>query len=396
MQKNEDLGIDFSDMMDLDQLIDTDTGQLVGEDNVPPQEKETAPKEEDEAVKKTNENLIEVNVEEPESSVDDPNEKPGDENLLLNNKVLENISRALYEKGVISELDEEKIKAIDESGGAEVLIDLIKGEIQKNTNSYKESLPERIRKVIDNYEEGVPLDVLIGLESADTRLNSLTEDQVKDSEELQKLLISENLRRQGISDAKIAKRIQQFDDLNQLEEEALDALTESKEYIKKATEEETNKAKQARIKAEEARVKSLADLQKDIKATNQLIEGIKISDREKDIIYESMTKAVDKDSNGNPMNAVMVTRQKNPLGFEKLLHYYHSLGLFNIEDDGKLSPNISKIKAGAKASAMDDLNKAIVDRQSSSVGTPAGEPRANAETMKSNIDIMKRAFGKQF
>lgn len=395
MLEDNNLGVGFGDMLDLDQLIDTDTGQLVKSDTMPDGPKKDIKDDENHPDTPSKDGMINVNVDKDISSSDDGAQGGGgDDSLLLKNKVLESISRALYEKGVISELDEEKFKDIAEDADqAELLINMIKSEIDKNVSGYKTSLPDKIKRVIDNYEEGVPLDVLIGLESANTRLDGITEEQIRENNELQKILIRENYKRTGISEAKIEKRIQQFDDLNQLEEEALEAFKEGKEYIQSSIENEKTKAIEDRKSAEENRDKSLKDLQKDINGIEQLIDGIKISDREKTLIYESMTKVIDQDKQGNPMNAVMKTRSKNPLGFEKLLHYYHSLGLFNIEEDGTLSPNISKIKAGAKASAMDELNSAMINRQSSSAGTPAKEPKADTDKMKANIAAMKSIFG---
>jgi len=357
MQDNEggDLGVQFNDIMDLDQLIDTETGQLVGNDNVPKGPKEDLkggdpPKDPDEG-------LIDVNIDTKEpGSHDDALGGKGDGNLLLNNKVLENISRALYEKGVISELDEDQLEKMKEGDGAEIIIELLKSQISRENTSYKDSLPDKLKKAIENYEAGVPLDILIGLESADTRLENVTEEQVKENEDIQKILVGENLKRLGLSQTKVNKRVQQFIDLGQLEEEALEALTEGRQYVKESLETEQKNAVKRKEDAETNRLKSLSDLEKDINATTEFISGMKVSDREKQIIYDSMTKAVSQDDQGNPMNKVMVTRSKNPLGFEKLLHYYHNLGLFDITDDGKLSPSISKIKAGAKASAMDELN----------------------------------------
>ena len=84
-----------------------------------------------------------------------------------------------------------------------------------------------------------------------------------------------------------------------------------------------------------------------------------------------MTKVVDKDQYGNPMNEVMATRAKNPIAFEKLLHYYHSIGLFKMDDKGSPTPDFSVIKAGAKTSAIDELSSVLSKNQPISAGAPA-------------------------
>lgn len=378
------LGIDMSEM------LDTDTGMLVtGE---PPKVDE--PEKVEEAKTGIEDDMIEVNLEEDPTIINEKN-SGADEDVVIDDeqsssslpkfKVLAN---ALHEKGVLSALDESKFDDED-AEEAEVLIELIKEEITKNNNSYKESLPKTIKDLIDNYEENVPLDELIGLKSTKMRLESITEDQVKGDENLQKLIIEENYKRLGMSEARIKKRIQQFEDLSQLEEESVDALKESKEYIEQSIIAEKENAKKREAEFEKERLNSLKSLKEDINKTASVIDGINISDREKELIYESMTKVVDKDEAGRPMNSVMVTRAKNPVGFEKMLHYYHSLGLFNIKDDGTIDPDISKIKTGAKKSAMDELNSAIRGSQLPSSGTPARETTLDRDKLKDNIKSMK-------
>jgi NADH dehydrogenase/NADH:ubiquinone oxidoreductase subunit G len=192
-----------------------------------------------------------------------------------------------------------------------------------------------------------------------------------------------------MSDAKIQKRIQQFSDLDQLQDESIEALADSKEFISTAVEAEKATAKEQSITAEKNRTDSLKSLKEDINSITDLVDGMKLSEKEKTTLYDSMTKAVDKDVNGAPMNRVMVTRAKNPLGFEKLLHYYHSIGLFDMDKEGQLSPDISKIKTGAKASMMDELSSALRTSQSASSGTPARETNVDRSRIKSNIDSMK-------
>jgi len=389
MEKNG-LGVSMGDMIDFDQIIDTETGTLVtGVANTPVVDEEEA------KGGKEVKDLIEVNIEEIETEIEDESSTGGDAivdgvqpSSSLPFKVL---AKALHEQGVLSELDDSKFENADEDGG-ELLIGLIKNEIEKNNSSYRSGLPQVIKDLIENYEENVPLDKLIGMESTKMRLDTITDEQLKADVELQKIVISENYRRKGLPDAKIKKRLQQFDDLDQMEEESLEALNESKEFISSSINAEKENAKNQSAKAEQERLANLKSLKEDINNTNNLIEGVKISNKEKDLIYDSMTKVVDKDEAGRPMNKVMVTRAKNPIGFEKLLHYYHSLGMFNIDDDGKLIPDISKIKTGAKTSAMDDLNSAIRSSQLPSSGTPARESTVDRSKMKENINSMKGLF----
>lgn len=392
MEKDiNNLGVNFGEMMDSDFLLDTETGKIITDKNIPGENDNTDTGEEGKEGETPKEDLIEVNIDSDTPPDDDTATAGPSSSSETNQSVLKNLATALYEEGVISELDEEKLNEASESE-AEVLIDLIRQEIGRNVENYKEGLPDKVKKIIDNYEEGVPLDVIIGLESANQRLDMITEDQLKDSEDLQKLIVTESLKRAGYSDAKIQKRIQQFEDLGQLEEEAIDSLTEAKEYYATALEAEKNRVKKEQKEAEERQKKTLQDLKKDIMATTEVVPGIKITNKEKEKIYESMTKVVDQDQYGNPMNEVMVTRAKNPMGFEKLLHYYYQLGLFNIDDEGNIAPDLSKLKTSAKSSAIDELNKTLSKKKSSfSSGSPARQ-HSDPNKLKENIEAMKGLF----
>ena len=386
MKHENDFGASYEDLDDAQVLFDSDTGQIFNEDSPKPKEKE---KEENQKPGQSKEDLIEVNLEadskEKNASPDEDTEAKQDNSSssLPSFKVL---AKALHEQGVLSELDLDEESDLEDS---EQLISLIKKEIDRNVSSWKEALPKKLKDLINNYEENVPLDRLIEIESKKDIFNSIKEEDIKSDEQLQKDIIAENFRRMGLSDDRIRKRIQQFDDLDQLEEEALDALKESKEFYAKEIEAEKAKQKEYERKAEEDREKSLAKLKEDIFKTSEIIEGITLNEKEKEKIYDSMTKVVDTDENGRPLNYVMKLRSKNPIGFEKLLHYYTSIGMFNMDSKGNLKPDISKIKTGAKSSAMDELTSALRESQKHSSGTPAREHQMDRGRIKDNIKTMK-------
>jgi hypothetical protein len=378
--KDNGLGIDFSE------LIETDTGSVISNESMPENEEEIST-----PVEEQDDGKIEVNVEEDKEEITSVEDAPIVEPSSSSLPYFKVLAKALYEKGVLSDVNSEKLDEM-EGDEAELLIDMIKNEISKNVGGYKESLPSEIKNLIDNYEENVPLDKLIGICSDEIRLNNITEKNLENDESLQKKVIADMFKKQGMSETRIERRIQQFDDLGQLLSESKEALAEGKEMLSEAIENEKEAAKIHDRQTEDNRQNNLKSLKEDIDSTDSLIDGINITERERSLIYDSMTKPVETDNNGTPMNSVMVTRAKNPLGFEKLLHYYHSMGLFNIDDEGKLSPDISKIKTGAKKSAMDELNTVLQKRQPVSSGAPARDTIVDNDKMKENINAMKGVF----
>jgi len=92
-----------------------------------------------------------------------------------------------------------------------------------------------------------------------------------------------------------------------------------------------------------------------VETTPEIIPGIKLTKPTREKIVKSMTDPVANDAQGNPMNAVMATKNKNPEAFEMMVHYFHGLGLFNIDENGHMKPDFSKITKTAKNEATDSM-----------------------------------------
>ena len=102
---------------------------------------------------------------------------------------------------------------------------------------------------------------------------------------------------------------------------------------------------------EEQQKAQLVNIKKQIDDTEEILPGIQLNKGVKDKLYQSMTTIVATDENNRPMNAVMAMRAKDPLGFEKKLHYYASIGLFNEK------PDMTKIMSTAKTNAAKEFEE---------------------------------------
>jgi hypothetical protein len=73
-----------------------------------------------------------------------------------------------------------------------------------------------------------------------------------------------------------------------------------------------------------------------------------------------------------------------------LINYYDTLGLFNLDKQGKFKPDISKLKAVAKTAAINDLDKIISAEEQRGVGR-----NTSVETSKKTegiLNMLDRAF----
>jgi hypothetical protein len=379
--------VSFENAIDLEtpiEILDDPTAQAAVEPVVPP----VTPEEDTEPKPDPAKDLIEVNVEDGLEGKTEITPDPIGGDPSSSKNTFSVLAKALLEEGVISSFEES-----EEEFGAKELIKLLEGEINNGVDGYKNSLPEDVKAIIDNYEEGVPLNKLIEAKTQTLEYNKITEEFLLESVDLQRSVVRKNLENKGYSEAKINRRLKQFEELENLEEEAVEALSEDKANAVEHEKEIIKAEKERnRLQAEES-TRQMESLKDDVFSTETIIPGITLNDKDKKSIYKSMTEVVAQDESGNPLNSVMETRMKNPLAFEKAVHYYHSLGLFKIDKNGKFTPDFSKINKVSKSSAIDELTKVVGSSRSLSSGQPARE-EYNGDKLQSNIKSLREMMAK--
>ena len=132
--------------------------------------------------------------------------------------------------------------------------DWLENKLIEKSKSYadewKDSLPPIIKEVINNYEEGVPLDELIYSKSREMEYNAVDEEDLGKSDALQKKLVSDWLYTQEFSDEEIDSKLKKYEDALILEDEAKTALKKLKAYEAKYQEQlkyDTERKKMAEI-----------------------------------------------------------------------------------------------------------------------------------------------------
>lgn len=243
--------------------------------------------------------------------------------------------------------------------------------IKTGVERFKESLTPEEKILYEAKEKGLPVDKYSIAKRNQAKYSKITADQLKESASLQEEVVSKALELRGFTPEEIKEEIEGYKALENLEGKALKALEiVPKAYEKQVKDIETEAAaaeetKKDRIRQRVAKMKSL------IENTPEIIPGIKLTKPTRDKIMESMTVPVAQDEDGNPLNPVMATRAKNPEGFEMLIHYYHQLGLFNIDDNGKVIPDFSKISKIEKTKAVDSMRSAFESKENQVAGKPA-------------------------
>lgn len=256
------------------------------------------------------------------------------------------LASALFEQGVLPEDAVEKVKTAENP--QEALFEAMQGQVDAGIESFVTSLPDKFKEQLLAHQKGVDLDTYSQAQAQRLKLENITEDSLKENVSLQKEIAKANLLRKGFSEEKATKYIDNWESLNELESEAADAFIEEKALAKKAEEQLVINAENARIHAEKARQDTIANLTQTLEDTTEIIPGKKLNKISREKVLNSMTQIVGRDQNGNPVNAVMQTRSKDPIKFEQTLHYLHSLGVF--EGDW------SSLVKTAKTNAINDLD----------------------------------------
>lgn len=227
------------------------------------------------------------------------------------------------EAGLFSSLEIDKIK------DATQLVEAIKSEIVEGVEDYKNSLPEVVKNIIANYEDGVPLSDLIAIQSNEMELESITEEDL-DNVDLQKNIYTHYLKATTkFTDAKIEKEIAKLEDLDELGDEVKNALEELKELTKADKQRLIEESKKAKEAEEKARVQAIKDLKDNIDKTEEIIQGVKLNQKEQAELYKQMTTPVGYTREGYPISKAQEIRAKDPVAFEKTLNYLIMKGVFS-------------------------------------------------------------------
>jgi hypothetical protein len=250
------------------------------------------------------------------------------------------------EAGLFSSFEADKIT------DANQLVEAIKGEITEGIEDYKNSLPEELKHIVENYEAGVSLRDLIELQSNEVELDSITSEDLEDKD-LQKRVYTQYLKSTTrFSDSKIEKEINKLDDLDELGDESKNALEELKELSKVQKEEVIAKAKEDKLAYDKSQKEQLENLKKDVTSTKEIIPGVILHEKDQVTLFKQMTQPVAFDRQGNPISRVQEIRAKDPIAFEKTLNYLVMKGVF--ENDYSL---FKSVEAKGKTKAVTELEK---------------------------------------
>lgn len=309
--------------------------------------------------------------------------------------VYKGLMKELVNAGILTAEDVEKL---DELPGTldsiKSLVDkTVKTNFKKAEENWKKSMPsvkKRFLEIEDAFDE---TDQAIVMAQRLEFFDSIDEEALEKDVNLQKQIYFDLLKSKKFSDQDALEAIEDAESVGKLADKAAKAIPELKNqaqgYVKEA-----KAFKEERTKAEiEAQNKAFENLITNIDARDAFIDGLNLNKVAKDRLKANILNPVFKDDSGQEYNSLMYKQKRNPVEFEMLINYYDTIGLFNLDKQGKFKPDITKLKSVAKTAAVNELDKIISSEEQRGVGR-----NTSVETSQKTeglLSMLESAFNKK-
>ena len=288
-----------------------------------------------------------------------------------NEVVYKALMKELVNAGVLTIEEMEKLDELP--GTFDSIKELVNKTVETNFNAKQENWkkglsPEKKRflEIEDAFDE---TDQAILMAQRLEFFENVNTDQIKEDENLQKQIYFDLLKAKNFSDQDAIEAIEDAVAVNKLEEKALKAVPELRSQAQKVVQESKSIREQHTKAQQEAQTKAFEDLLSNIDTRDAFIDGLNLNKISKDKLKNNIMNPVYKDAKtGKEFNSLMYKQQRNPVEFEMLINYYDTLGLFNLDKEGKFKPDISKLKSVAKTAAINELDKVIAAEEQRGVG----------------------------
>ena len=252
------------------------------------------------------------------------------------NNFYSSIATACVEDGIFPDLDEEFLKTVKDAEG-------FKEALNKQM---KAMLDERQRMISEALEYGVEPDDVRKYQNVLEYIDNISEDAIKEEGEagiaLRKKLIYNDYLNRGFSEERAKKYTQRSFDQGTDIDDALDAKLSNKEFYSSQYE---NIVEQAKKQAEQEALeekKRAESVRKTIMETEEPFEGVKLDKATRQRVFETISKPVYKDKDGNMYTALQKAQHDDEEGFIRKLGYIFTLtdGFKNL--DGLVKGKVQK------------------------------------------------------
>ena len=318
------------------------------------------------------------------------------DSLTKNEAVYKALMKELVSSGVLTV---EEMEKLDELPGT---LDTIKDLVSKTVESGVKQTQENWKKNLDPTKKRF-LEIEDAFDATDQAIlmaqrleffDNVDTAAVQSDVDLQKQIYFELLKSKNFSDQDAIEAINDAEAINKLQDKALKAIPELRKQAHTVVE-NARFEKETKTKAEqEAQSKMFESLVSNIESRDSFVDGLNLNKVAKDKLKANIMNPVHKDpETGVEYNSLMYKQKRNPVEFEMLINYYDTIGLFNLDKEGKFRPDITKLKSVAKTAAINELDKVIAAEEQRGVGR-----NTSVETSQKTeglLSMLENAFNKK-
>ena len=306
------------------------------------------------------------------------------------------LMKELVTSGILTSAEVEQLDELP--GTLDTIKDLMTKTVETNfrtkEENWKRSLPSEKKRFLEIEDAFDETDQAILMAQRLEFFENVNAEQIKNDVNLQKQIYFEQLKSKNFSDEDALEAIADAEAVNKLQDKAFKAIPELKSQANYVID-QGRVAKEAKTKAEqEAQSKMFDSLVSNIDSRDAFIDGLNLNKVAKDKLKQNIMTPVYRDpKTGSELNSLMYKQQRNPVEFEMLINYYDTIGLFNLDKEGKFKPDITKLKTVAKTAAINELDKVIAAEEQRGVGR-----NTSVETSQKTeglLNMLESAFAKK-
>lgn len=318
------------------------------------------------------------------------------EPITKNEAVYKALMKELVNSGVLTV---EEVEKLDELPGTldtikELVSKTVETGVKQTQENWKKSLDPTKKRFLEIEDAFDATDQAIMMAQRLEFFDSVKPEDVQADVNLQKQIYFELLKSKNFSDQDAIEAINDAEQMNKLQEKSLKAIPELRKQANEVVE-GARLEKETKTKAEiEAQTKMFDSLVQNIESRDAFIDGLNLNKIAKEKLKANIMTPVHKDpETGTEYNSLMYKQKRNPVEFEMLINYYDTIGLFNLDKEGKFKPDISKLKNVAKTAAINELDKVIAAEEQRGVGR-----NTSVETSQKTeglLSMLENAFSKK-
>ena len=277
--------------------------------------------------------------------------------------LLSSIAKALRDEGVFPDLSDDTLNGIKDAESFRKMFD---DEIAK-------SLDERQKRIEQAMNSGAAPEEIQEYQSAFNILQNLEAKESKEllgeegdnGEDFRKRVMYQDYINRGFKHERAVKLVQKSIDEGNDIEDAKEAFESCKEFYRNKVEQYQQELDERRQQSKAEEEKQYANLKKRILDNDSFYGGVKVEKSLRQKAYDSLTKPVFKDSEGNYMTALQKYQRENPIEFMENVAMLYSLtdGFKSVE---KLTKG--KVKEGLKK-GFAELESVLNNSKRNSDGT---------------------------